>query len=461
MVVHKDKSVGIACMKRLFAFFVVALAAGLLAHGVPAPRLLWEGYLTALQTRLPDYDIHVGGVVIGLSHKPVLMVSGIQIKSKTSPDHLDVGLIRLEVNALASWRRDEWAISDFKLKGVRSLKYTSEGCEGLPMRCWHTMPLRVLAQVDQMLQHKVNIQNMEWEQVEFGNRFMRNRHTDNPIADTAEANFGVTVEDLKYKAPLQSGLMRDVQSTGTVSAGIKVFETPPVKQADTSKPNQIYISFKAKQALLNKPPAHNTPDNMPSEGKPESSHAWKFDAVEADLTGQWTSGQSSYPWSGSVAVGSVLIKREDLAPFVKLQASELRSYISRLDSPADHQAAFSARQIEGGLPRQDFIFKQAEWTYTHEDAEAWTFDLLLKQATGSEPQTLAEITPSHIPGSEGIPALAQTRVLGCKQSSSYWYWLDGWFRQQGMLEGKHIQKNAGGTRGSTSKPFTDWVWCKR
>ncbi|MDH4396046.1 MAG: hypothetical protein QE278_10235 [Limnobacter sp.] len=427
-------------MKRLVAFFVLITAVGLIAHGVPAPRLMWKGYLTELQTKLPEYDIQIDSVVLGLSHKPVLMVSGIQIKSKANADRLDVGLLRVELGQIAGWRRGEWVVSDLKLKGLRSIKTTQQDCEGLPIRCWHSMPMRVWAQARLMLENenknsqgetrKFHIQNMEWEQVEFLNQ----------ITQMPGSEFGLSVEELKYKSPVQSGMFSDENGTGALSAGIKLSDSSKASApAPQQKPNQLYVSIRAKQALLNHAPN--------SSGV--NSEAWKFDEVESDFTGNWLSGPSSYPWSGSVAVGSLILRQDGNDPFLKLQASELRTYISRLDSPADHQAAFSSRQIEGGLPAQDFLFKQAEWTFTHENAEAWTFDLLLKQARNLNDTTTAEITPATIPGSEGTPAQAQTRVLGCEVSTSYWFWQDGWFRQQSSQP-----------KANSEKPLSG-VWCKK
>lgn len=424
-------------MKRLVAFFILIITVGLISHGIPAPRFVWESHLTELQTRLPEYDIQIDKVVLGLSHKPVVMVSGIQIKNKSNADRLDVGLLRVELDQFASWRRDEWVVSDLKLKGLRSIKSTEQDCKDLPIRCWHSMPIRVLTQISQMLgngdrdglrkAHKLHIQNMEWVQVEFQNQITH------PLA----SGFGLSVEELKYKSPVQSGVMSDENGTGAISAGIKIFESSeaPAPPATPQQGNQLYFSVKAKQPLLN---------NAISSGS-ASNQAWKFDEVESEYTGHWF---NSYPWSGSIAVGSLILRRDENAPFLKLQASELRTYISRLDSPADHQAAFSARQVEGGLPAQNFHFKQAEWTYTHEDAEAWTFDMLFKQASDSS-QTTVEITPAKIAGSEAIPALAQTRVLGCEQSKSYWFWQDGWFRQQSGPPDAKANKTVG------------WVWCQK
>jgi hypothetical protein len=402
---------------------------------------VWEGKLNELQSRLPEYDIHIDSVVLGLSHKPVLMVSGIQIKNRLNADTLDLGLLRLELNQIAGWRRNEWVVSDLTLKGLRSIKTNNEDCDGLPIRCWHSIPLRVWAQVRLMLgeepgrnesqiqAQRVHIQNMEWEQVELRNHGV----SQNKVG--ANFEFGWTVEELKYRSPVQSRMFSDENGTGAISAGIKLFDSSAATTAK-QKPNQLYISIKANQALLH--PA-------PSEGG-LNSEAWKFDNLESEFTGDWFDG---YPWSGSIAVGSVILRHDDNSPFLKLQASELRSYVSRLDSPADHQAAFSARQIEGGLPAQDFLFKQAEWTYTHENAEAWTFDLLLKQGNNTDKPLRAEITPSNIPGSEGTPALPQARVLGCNASTSYWYWQEGWFKQNSSPP-KASQDSA-----------PSWVWCKK
>lgn len=401
-------------MKRLFVFVTLAIALGLIVHGVPLPRWVWADYLAQLQARMPDQDIQVDSVVLGLSLKPVLMVTGLQVRSHSGDAHLKLGLLRLETHLLASWRKKKWVISELAIKQFESVKSSNEDCSGLPVRCWHSLPLRLAAQTQQLIENSAGsnslltypifIQKLSVEQW-----VLRNK-------GPQESEFGLTVEELHYQSPLVLDAFNDERQQGAINAGIQVFDSAPDK-----KPNRMYLSLSGVPALLN---------------QTSGDESWKFDKLLAEFSGTWF---NAYPWSGNVAVGSVLFKRENASPFLKLQASELRSYVIRQDSPDDHQAAFSAAFVEGGLPAQDFQFKQAEWTYTHENAEAWTFDLNVQPRQGR-----AILTPAKIAGSEGLPAQAQTRTLDCKRASDYWVWLDGWFSVTGK---RPTQEGA-------------WVWCR-
>ncbi|HEX4880407.1 MAG TPA: hypothetical protein VFV39_11215, partial [Limnobacter sp.] len=169
---------------------------------------------------------------------------------------------------------------------------------------------------------------------------------------------------------------------------------------------------------------------------PASAGDWRGLRLQAD--GDW----GGFPWTGSaeqdrlhIALAQALGKG---APIVQLSGQNLRTYVRRNDAPETHQAAFSAQQLVGGLPAQPWAFTQAEWTYTHEDAQAWTFNLAYNPA---DKQLVIE--PATIAGSEGTPAHAQTRLLNCPANNapgqgdaSYWSWQAGWFRIQGSHPGE-------------------------
>jgi hypothetical protein len=131
--------------------------------------------------------------------------------------------------------------------------------------------------------------------------------------------------------------------------------------------------------------------------------------LKVDIDGQW----NGYPWTGSAEQDLLVLRLEQTnngegAPFIKLNGENLRTYVRRDDLPETHQAAFSAQQFEGGLPAQNWTLIKAEWTYTHEDAQAWTFNMHYTASEG-----LLELQPETIQGSEGIPAEAQARELNC------------------------------------------------
>lgn len=163
--------------------------------------------------------------------------------------------------------------------------------------------------------------------------------------------------------------------------------------------------------------------------------------LKVDIDGQW----NGFPWTGSAEQDLLVLRLAQTnngegAPFIKLNGENLRTYVRRDDLPETHQAAFSAQQFEGGLPAQNWTLNKAEWTYTHEDAQAWTFNMNYTASEG-----LLELQPETIRGSEGIPAEAQVRELNCdadetaiREDKPYWAWQEGWFR----VLNQHPQENS-------------------
>jgi hypothetical protein len=129
-----------------------------------------------------------------------------------------------------------------------------------------------------------------------------------------------------------------------------------------------------------------------------------------------------FPWYATAAIDDITL------PSIKAPSWELqqfRAYVRREDAPDDHQAALSVRQAKFEWADGRLNAKKAEWTYTHEQAEAWTFN-----ATADLALQVLEIRPEYISGSEALLAKAQDWRLGCQnpdQNANLWIWQSGWF----------------------------------
>lgn len=176
--------------------------------------------------------------------------------------------------------------------------------------------------------------------------------------------------------------------------------------------NQLYMSMSAQ------------PEQLPGS-------ALKLNKIKLDIDGKW----NTFPWTGTAEQDQLVLaieqtKNGEGALVVKFKGENLRTYVRRDDLPETHQAAFSVQQFEGGLPAQDWVLNKAEWTYTHEDAQAWTFKVNYRAS-----DNVLEILPDTIEGSEGTPAEAQVREMNCdpdealiRHDKPYWAWQEGWFR---------------------------------
>lgn len=379
-------------MKRWLFFSVCLIALALLSHGVVLPRFVWASQLARLQAENPGLQIELERVVMGLSHKPVMMLSGLRIKDPSNQDELELGLLRLHWDALASFQGRPPVLDQVHIKGLRSTRHSVSTCSDALLPCLHLLPLQIGAQA--MSLYGINqipqANSIDMEQAVFIN------------LSAGAPPLQVSLEQLSYEAPQQAGWLYKVAKQGQWNLGMKI---------EQSSGEQLYLSARGQEA------------SRPS-GTPR-----KFEQIQVDVSGRWFGG---LPWTGSLGVGAAVLQIKPGTPGVQFELSELRSYIRREDAPDTHQAAFSAVQVKGGLPGQDTQVTQGEWTFTHEAAEAWTFDLSHSPST----QEL-KIQGRTIAGSEGIPAPAQVRSPRCTPDgahtpqqaglSAYWAWNHAWF----------------------------------
>jgi hypothetical protein len=144
----------------------------------------------------------------------------------------------------------------------------------------------------------------------------------------------------------------------------------------------------------------------------------QLERLEASARGDFL----DFPWYATAAIDAMTL------PSVKAPSWELqqfRAYVRREDAPDDHQAALSVRRANFEWADGRLSAKKAEWTYTHEQAEAWTFNATVDLALQS-----IKIRPESISGSEALLAKAQDWRLSCQssdQNANVWVWQSGWF----------------------------------
>ncbi|HEX4916955.1 MAG TPA: hypothetical protein VFV43_03560 [Limnobacter sp.] len=359
---------------------VLVVLVGVVSHGVVVPRFLWESKLKSLASQFPNQTIDVQRVVLALSLNPTLMVSGLSVQHPAQQESLDIGLLRLDFHGIESIRLGRLQLQHLGFKGIRSQAQHENDCLSTPLSCLPRLPFMMVAQV---VQAQMAPRSVEIEQAEF--------RVENPA----------TQQILLGRIDHASHALHHRNQPDGFSLGWRLqVQAPGVN-------NAITVAIKA---------------------APKGSSL--FNDIQVQLDGQW----GGFPWTGSLEQDQLALELAQAggqgAPIIKLKGKNLRAYLRRDDAPETHQAAFSARLLEGGLPAQPWRMQQAEWTYTHEDAQAWTFNLAYEPAT----QRL-EIQPARITGSEGLPADAQTRLLNCEQATlpavnnkPLWAWQNGWFR---------------------------------
>ncbi|WP_138515798.1 hypothetical protein [Limnobacter alexandrii] len=368
----------------------------ILAHGVVVPRFIWEPKLNSVRNQYPDQRIDVKRVVLALSLKPQLIISEIEIDDPTRKENLQLALIRLGMNAFESIKQGRIQLESLTLKGLAVQAEKEADCTQISLDCTPVLPVALAARAWQSTQvanpgfftPNLNLKKLELEQALFT---VRNT--------AAQQEISGKIEQLKFQLGGNS-------TENQFNLGWRLSIKSPQEN------NQLYLAMNAqteagamREIILNK--------------------------LKIDLDGQW----SGFPWTGTaeqdfLALRILQANNGEGAPFIKLNGDNLRTYLRRDDLPETHQAAFSAQQFEGGLPAQDWTLKKAEWTYTHEDAQAWTFNM---NFTASK--SVLELQPATIQGSEGIPAEAQLRELNCeadktkiREDKPYWAWQEGWFR---------------------------------
>lgn len=376
--------------------FVIVLTGIILSHGVVVPRFIWEPRLQSIQNQYPDQRIDVKRVVLALSLKPQLIVSEIEIDDPTRKENVQLALLRLGMNAVDSVKQGRLLIDSITLKGLAVQSEKQVDCSSPTLACTPVLPVALAARAWQSTQvanpgfftPQIELKKLNIEQAVFA--------VDNP--QTQQLLTG-QLEQFKFE-------LGNSADTSQLSLGWRLAAKAP--EVD----NQLYVSMSAQ------------PEQLPDG-------ALKLNKIKLDIDGQWR----SFPWTGTVEQDQLVLAIEQTnngegAPVVKFKGENLRTYIRRDDLPETHQAAFSVQQFEGGLPAQDWVLNKAEWTYTHEDAQAWTFKVNYRAS-----ESVLDIFPDTIEGSEGISAEAQAREVNCdpdetliRQDKPYWAWQDGWFR---------------------------------
>lgn len=145
--------------------------------------------------------------------------------------------------------------------------------------------------------------------------------------------------------------------------------------------------------------------------------SWQLQGVESEFTGRF----AGYPWSLTGAIEA--LRSSDAGNATELSMSHLRLYAKRDDDPDEHQAVFSVISSQFHPADGRSLLRFAEWTYTHEKAEAWSFHAELDAALGR-----LKLLPATIPGSEAIPAQVLSVSVRCRESRQpVWVWHEGWF----------------------------------
>jgi hypothetical protein len=376
--------------------FVIVLTGVIFSHGVVVPRFIWEPKLNSVRNQYPDQRIDVKRVVLALSLKPQLIISEIEVDDPTRKENLQLALIRLGMNAFESIKQGRIQVVSLTIKGLAARAEKEADCGQPSLSCTPVLPVALAARAWQSTQvanpgfftPELALNSLELEQAQF---MVNNTE--------AQQELSGKLEQFKFKVGNNTP---DNQFNLGWRLGIK---TPQENK-------QLYIAM-----------------NAQTEAGPMREVSLK--QLKVDIDGQW----NGFPWTGTAEQDLLVLRLAQAnngegAPFIKLHGENLRTYVRRDDLPETHQAAFSAQQFEGGLPAQNWTLNKAEWTYTHEDAQAWTFNMNYMASEG-----LLELQPETIKGSEGIPAEAQVRELNCdaaetaiREDKPYWAWQEGWFR---------------------------------
>lgn len=378
------------------SLLALTLIAALLSHGVVLPRFVWEPRLVQIQNQYPDHRIEVKRVVVALSHRPELILSELRVEHVPKDEQLELGLLRLRINLADSIRDGRLQVDGVTIKGLLANARKTSDCSRPNSECITVLPLAVVARAWASTQvanpgfftPQLSLKELKIEQAEF--------RAQNP---QAKQTLSGQIEQLHLE-------LGDTEEHSLFNAGWRLRHEGP------GTDEQIYLS------LYGKPRQH-------------AHRELTFKNLTIDMDGRWL----GFPWTGTAQADLIALRiRQALegsgAPVLKFNGDRLRTYLRRDDLPETHQAAFSVQRFEGGLPAQDWALNKAEWTFTHEDAQAWTFNMNYDAGTAA-----LNITPETIAGSEGLPAEAHTRTTRCDLdtdkadvSRPYWVWQEGWFR---------------------------------
>lgn len=375
---------------------VIFVVGAILAHGIVVPRFIWESKLNSVRNQYPDQRIDVKRVVFALSLKPQLIISEIEVDDPIRKENLQLALIKLGMNAFESIKQSRIQVESLTIKGLAARAEKEADCSQPSLSCTPLLPVALAARAWQSTQvanpgfftPELALNSLELEQAQF------------TVNNTeAQQELSGKLEQFKFKVGNNTP---DNQFNLGWRLGIKTLQ----------ENKQLYIAM-----------------NAQTEAGPMREVSLK--QLKVDIDGQW----NGFPWTGTAEQDLLVLRLAQAnngegAPFIKLHGENLRTYVRRDDLPETHQAAFSAQQFEGGLPAQNWTLNKAEWTYTHEEAQAWTFNMNYMASEG-----LLELQPETIKGSEGIPAEAQVRELNCdaaetaiREDKPYWAWQEGWFR---------------------------------
>ncbi len=387
-------------LKWSIVVLVVAGIALVLNHGVVVPRFLWESRLQHIQNQYPDQTIEVRRVVLALSLNPKLIISEVLVDVPDRQENVQIALLRLGVDGVESFRQGRIQVDQIAIKGLNASAQRQADCSQPSLSCAPLLPFVLAARGWQSTQvvdpgfwtPQLALKKLDIEQALF-------------TVNNTEAQQQITgkVEQLKFQL---GNTLEENANNNQFSLGWQI------NTQSTEENNQLYVAMNAK-----------------TETSPQGAIALRD--LTVSVNGQW----DGFPWTGSAQQDLLVFDASKTnsgagAPYLSLNGENLRTYIRRDDAPETHQAAFSVKSFSGGLPGQNWLLNKAEWTYTHEQAQAWTFDARYDAA-----ESLIAISPTTIDGSEGIPAEPQLRVLNCarepmklREDKPYWVWQDGWFQ---------------------------------
>lgn len=378
------------------AFLLLVVLVVIVTHGIIVPRFLWEPRLESIQNQYPDQTIKAKRVVLALSLNPQLMISEIEIDDPTRGENVKLALLRVGANAYDSFQQGRIQINTIALKGLAVQAEKQADCSDLNLECTPVLPVALAARGWQSTQvanpgfftPQLALKKLEVEQALFS---ISNQEAQQQLIGKLEQLI-FQISDSPQKNQFSLGWRLNVKSPGV--------------------DNQLYVAMNAQPEL-------------------SAVRELALNKLKVNIDGQW----EGFPWTASAEQDFLVLRilqanEGQGAPFVKLNGDDLRTYVRRDDLPETHQAAFSVQQFEGGLPSQNWAMTKAEWTYTHEDAQAWTFNMNYDASN-----RLLELLPETIAGSEGIPAEQQVRELNCvadeskiREDKPYWAWQEGWFR---------------------------------
>lgn len=380
----------------LATVLLLATLAFILGHGVVVPKFLWEPRLQSVQNQYPNQTIDVKRVVLALSLKPQLLLSEISITDPVRQEKVELGLLRLGFHGIESVKQGRLQLNSIALKGLAVQAEKEEDCTQPKLACLPVVPLALAARGWQSTQvanpgfftPQLQLKKLELEQAAF-----------------TVSNAGAQ-QELSGKIEQLNVVLGDTVDEGQFNLGWRVAMKAPGMN------NELYVAMKSQAA-------------QSAAGEVVLSN------IKTDIDGNW----GGFPWTASAEQDQMRLAVKQAnngegAPVITVSGENFRTYIRRDDLPETHQAAFSALEFEGVLPGQNWAINKAEWTYTHEDAQAWTFNMNYTASEG-----LLELQPETIQGSEGIPAEAQVRELNCvadetqiREDKPYWAWQEGWFR---------------------------------